>query len=228
MGFPILSTLPNLKTLGEAPPCLRHHFFLLPTFYCCGEIGLIGIKFLILLFLSKRSFGAPICRINDILVPVYDNALLLVDKPLGWSSFDVVKKLRNFLGVRKIGHAGTLDPLASGLLLIGTGCKTKALTALQEVEKWYRGDILLGKTTLSFDLETPLLDGNQEALAQCNKTMIAAAAASFLGKTMQQPPAYSAIKVKGVAAYLKARQGKATNLTPRPVSYTHLTLPTKA
>ena len=136
----------------------------------------------------------------------------------------MVKKLRNLLGVRKIGHAGTLDPLASGLLLIGTGSKTKALTALQGVDKWYKGDILLGKTTLSYDLETPLLDGNQGALAQCNKTMIAAAAASFLGNTMQQPPAYSAIKVKGVAAYRKARQGKATNLAPRPITLHRFTI----
>lgn len=137
---------------------------------------------------------------------------LLVDKPLNWTSFDVVNKLRwnlkKKLGVKniKVGHAGTLDPLATGLLIICTGKNTKTIDQLIGQDKTYTGTFLLGKTTPSFDLET---DYNQAfPIEHITDELIENVRISFLGETDQTPPIFSAKQVDGKRAYDLARAGK--------------------
>lgn len=141
--------------------------------------------------------------------------LLLVDKPHGWTSFDVVKKLRNALKVKKIGHAGTLDPLATGLLLIGAGKMTKNLHELQGLDKSYEGIIGLGKTTPSYDLETEF--ENETETRHITNDMIDEVRRKFIGEQVQFPPAHSAIKVDGVRAYKKARNKEEVKLKGRTI-----------
>jgi len=145
-----------------------------------------------------------------------EGRLLLIDKPIGWTSFDVVKKLRNTLKVKKIGHAGTLDPLATGLLMIGVGKYTKKLNELQGLDKSYSGIIEIGKTTPSYDLETEFdSETNWEHL---DKSDILEARLKFIGSIAQIPPAHSALKVDGERAYKKARKNKEVKLEPRQVT----------
>lgn len=139
----------------------------------------------------------------------------MIDKPLTWTSFDVVKKLRYALKVKKIGHAGTLDPLATGLLLIGTGKFTKKLNELQGLDKVYEGVITIGKTTPSYDLETEF-DSIKDASHVTEEELINAAA-KLTGSISQIPPAHSAVKVNGERAYKKARKNEAVKLDPRQV-----------
>lgn len=151
-----------------------------------------------------------------------EGALLLVDKPLHWTSFDVVNKLRWRLkkGFQqkkfKVGHAGTLDPLATGLLVICTGKSTKLSQQLSAEEKSYTGTFLLGKTTPSYDLETEF---NQTFDTHSITTEeIIATAASFAGKQMQTPPIFSAKKVDGKRAYTAARKGKEIKLEEKEIN----------
>jgi tRNA pseudouridine55 synthase len=132
--------------------------------------------------------------------------VLLLDKPLTWTSFDVVRKVKNTLRPRKIGHAGTLDPLATGLLILCTGKKTKEIDQIQAQEKEYEGTFRLGQTTPSFDLETPV--DSEQPYAHLTEEEIRAAAATFLGKIEQTPPLFSAVKVDGQRAYELARKGE--------------------
>ncbi|WP_369810677.1 tRNA pseudouridine(55) synthase TruB [Hymenobacter cheonanensis] len=132
--------------------------------------------------------------------------VLLLDKPLTWTSFDVVRKVKNTLRPRKIGHAGTLDPLATGLLILCTGKKTKDIDQIQAQEKEYEGTFRLGQTTPSFDLETPV--DREQPYAHLTAEEIRAAAATFLGKIEQTPPLFSAVKVDGQRAYELARKGE--------------------
>jgi len=132
--------------------------------------------------------------------------VLLLDKPLTWTSFDVVRKVKNTLRPRKIGHAGTLDPLATGLLILCTGKKTKDIDQIQAQEKEYEGTFRLGQTTPSFDLETPV--DAEQPYAHLTDEEIWAAAATFLGKIEQTPPLFSAVKVDGQRAYELARKGE--------------------
>lgn len=148
-----------------------------------------------------------------------EGRLLLINKPLTWTSFDVVKKLRNTLRVKKIGHAGTLDPLATGLLLIGTGKYTKKLNELQGLDKTYSGVIEIGKTTPSYDLETEYDSENpwdHVSVDQLDQTRL-----KFVGPISQIPPAHSAVKVGGERAYKKARKNKEVRLEPRNVTIHH-------
>lgn len=147
--------------------------------------------------------------------------LLLVNKPLEWTSFQVVNKirhaLRKALGVKKIkvGHAGTLDPLATGLLIICTGKFTKKLGDLQGLTKEYTGTVTLGGTTPSFDLESEV-----DAIFPTDhitETELQSTAEQFLGDSEQMPPIFSAIKVNGQPVYKKARAGKTVELKPRPI-----------
>jgi tRNA pseudouridine55 synthase len=138
--------------------------------------------------------------------------ILLVDKPFGWTSFDVVNKLRwnikQSLGVKKIkvGHAGTLDPLATGLLIICTGKNTKKIDSFIVEDKTYTGTFLLGKTTPSYDLETEF---NQEfPIAHISEDELESVRKSFLGEQDQIPPIFSAKQVDGQRAYDLARAGK--------------------
>lgn len=145
-----------------------------------------------------------------------EGSTIIIDKPLNWTSFDVVNKIRwnlkQALGVKKIkvGHAGTLDPLATGVLVICIGKHTKLIDELQAGIKTYTGKILIGKTTPSYDLET---EYNQEfPTDHINYELIEAARLSFLGEQQQVPPIFSAKQVDGKRAYDLARAGKEVEL----------------
>lgn len=144
-----------------------------------------------------------------------EGTMLLVNKPLGWTSFDVVKKLRSTFKIDKIGHAGTLDPLATGLLIVCTGKQTKTIAEYQNLDKVYTGQLVLGKTTPSIDLETPF-DSNRP-YEHITETDIKLQTTKFLGLITQVPPAYSAVKIQGVRAYKKVRKGQEPTLQPRQV-----------
>ncbi len=141
--------------------------------------------------------------------------LLLINKPLGWTSFDAVNKLRYKLKIKKIGHAGTLDPLATGLLVICTGKMTKRIEEFMGLEKEYTGTFVIGQTTPSYDLETEVSDAKD--ISAITKNSILDATKTLTGKISQLPPAHSAIKVGGKRAYKFARQGKDVELKPRDV-----------
>ena len=153
-----------------------------------------------------------------------DGQVLLIDKPLNWTSFQVVNKLRweirnrfNFKKI-KVGHAGTLDPLASGLLVICTGKMTKSITDFQGQEKEYTGIIRLGSTTPSYDLETEI---NQKFPTEhLNHEMIYDAVNNFIGEIEQYPPIFSALKKDGKRLYEFARSGTSVNIEPRKVAIT--------
>lgn len=150
-----------------------------------------------------------------------EGALLLVDKPKGWTSFDVVNKvrwlLRKKLGVKKIkvGHSGTLDPMATGLLLVCTGKWTKKLNELQGLGKAYTGTITLGGETPSYDAETDVI--NEKTVAQFDLGDVEKAIERFVGEIDQVPPVYSAIKIDGKRLYKSARAGKEVKPEPRKV-----------
>ena len=141
--------------------------------------------------------------------------VLLINKPYEWTSFDVVNKLRKILKIKKIGHAGTLDPLATGLLIICVGKMTKRIDEYMGWEKEYTGKFNLGQTTPSFDLETEVSE--MKDISHLTESMIRNIPVQFLGKIKQTPPVHSAIKVGGKRAYEFARQGKELELQQRDV-----------
>lgn len=147
---------------------------------------------------------------------VAPDRLILINKPLRWTSFDVVQKLRNILKIKKIGHAGTLDPLATGLLIICTGKMTKQIDTYQGQEKEYTGSFIIGKSTPSYDLETEITETGDPFSVTAEK--IYDAARSFVGVIQQIPPMHSAIKVNGKRAYEIARKGKEAELKSREVT----------
>ena len=145
-----------------------------------------------------------------------EGRVLLMDKPLEWTSFDVVKKIRILTGVSKVGHAGTLDPLATGLLIVCTGKFTKKINEYMAAEKEYTGSITLGATTPTFDLESePVFQASTEGLTA---EIINAATTPFTGEIFQVPPAHSAIKKGGTPAYVLARKGKEVKMEPRKIT----------
>ena len=153
---------------------------------------------------------------------------ILVDKPLGWTSFDVVNKLRwnlrQRLGVKKlkVGHAGTLDPLATGLLVICIGKHTKNIEGFVADSKTYTGTILLGKTTASYDLESPY---NEEfPIDHIDAPLLEQVRASFEGKQQQVPPIFSAKQVDGKRAYDLARAGLEVVLKPNDIEIFSMTI----
>jgi tRNA pseudouridine55 synthase len=141
--------------------------------------------------------------------------ILLINKPIGWTSFDVVNKLRYKLKIKKVGHAGTLDPLATGLLIVCTGKMTKRINEYQAMEKEYAGDLVLGQTTPSHDLETEV--SGKTDVAHLTGEKIRATARKFVGAIQQVPPLHSAIKIEGKRAYEFARKGKEKKLEAREV-----------
>lgn len=147
-----------------------------------------------------------------------EGSVLLIDKPKTWTSFDVVNKIRYTGKFKKVGHAGTLDPLATGLLILCTGKKTKVIEQYQAQEKEYTGTILIGKTTPSFDLETEF--DNTFPTEHISSEDIETAVLQFIGEIDQIPPVFSAIKVKGKRAYESAREGKTVELKSRKVTIT--------
>ena len=150
-----------------------------------------------------------------------DGNVLLINKPLKWTSFQVVNKIRWLIkkqyGIKKIkvGHAGTLDPLAEGLLIVCTGKMTKRIIEFQNLNKTYTGKFYLGASTPSFDLETEISE--KKPIDHLNDDIIQQAATEFKGKILQTPPIYSAIKHKGKKLYEFARKGEAVTIKSREV-----------
>ena len=145
----------------------------------------------------------------------FNDSVLLIDKPLTWTSFDVVNKIRYAGKFKKVGHAGTLDPLATGLLILCSGKKTKEIETYQAQVKEYTGVFTVGKTTPSFDLETEV--DQEYPIEHIGSELIEKARISFLGKISQIPPVFSAIKVNGKRAYESARKGKDLELKAREI-----------
>jgi tRNA pseudouridine55 synthase len=145
--------------------------------------------------------------------PKPDPALLiLIDKPLEWTSFDVVNKLRRACKFKKIGHAGTLDPLATGLLILCSGKKTKEIDQYQAQEKEYTGTLVLGRTTPSVDLETEF-DAEFDT-SNITPEQVQDAVGQLTGEIQQIPPIYSAVRVNGERLYEKARRGETLDRVP--------------
>ena len=138
--------------------------------------------------------------------PVDEGSILLVDKPLQWTSFDVVHKVRLVLGIPKVGHAGTLDPRATGLLIVCTGRQTKRVQEFADLEKEYTGTLQLGIRTPSFDMETAIT--KHADFSDVTREKLESAVSGFLGKQLQLPPMFSAVKVHGKPLYKYARKGK--------------------
>ena len=149
-----------------------------------------------------------------------EGQLLLVNKPYNWTSFDVIGKIRNsFKPLKlKVGHAGTLDPLATGLLIICTGKMTKQIDTFQAQEKEYTGTMILGATTPSYDMETET--EQQFDVSHITDEQIKDACKQFIGDIGQYPPAHSAIKIDGERLYQKARRGEEVELRLRNVTIT--------
>ena len=141
---------------------------------------------------------------------------MLIDKPLDWTSFDVVRKIRNTVKIKKVGHAGTLDPLATGLLIVCTGKFTKKINEYMAQEKEYTGSITLGASTPTYDLESE--PGNLKSLEGITEEMIRETTKQFTGDILQTPPIHSAIKQKGKPVYLLARKGIDVVLEPRKIT----------
>lgn len=154
--------------------------------------------------------------------PYLNGQVLLIDKPLGWSSFQVVNKLRWLIRKQykikkiKVGHAGTLDPLATGLLIICTGKETKNINTYQAQEKEYTGTITLGATTPSYDLETEI--DQTFSTDQLTPELLRKTTVQFTGEIQQKPPIFSAIKKDGKRLYELARAGETTEIKSREVT----------
>jgi tRNA pseudouridine55 synthase len=157
-----------------------------------------------------------------------EGAILYIDKPLTWTSFDVVNKIRKslkyHLGIKKIkvGHAGTLDPLATGLVIICTGKATKQIMQFQDMDKAYTAQIRLGATTPSFDLETEV--DKTYPWEHIGREQIEKALLGFEGEQEQMPPIFSAKSVDGKRAYAMARKGKTVELKKHPIHISSLKL----
>lgn len=161
---------------------------------------------------------------NPKLQEYIDGKLLLINKPYRWTSFDVVGKLRNaFKPLKlKVGHAGTLDPLATGLLIICTGKMTKQIDSFQAQEKEYTGTFTIGATTPTYDLESEV-DQTFET-AHITEQLLRDTCQQFIGDIQQYPPAHSAVKVDGERLYEKARRGEEVELRLRNVTITEFEL----
>ena len=158
----------------------------------------------------------PQVQVSDEVKATFEaGKVLLIDKPLHWTSFDAVRKIRNSIRIKKVGHAGTLDPLATGLLIICTGKFTKKINEYMAQEKEYTGSFTLGAVTPTFDKES---DPEQlKDISGLTHEQIYQATAKFTGQIQQVPPIYSAIKKQGTALYELARRGEAVEPEPRPV-----------
>ena len=145
-----------------------------------------------------------------------EGKVLLFDKPLRWTSFDLVRKVRSLINIPKVGHAGTLDPLATGLLIVCTGKFTKKINEYMGMEKEYTGTITLGSTTPTFDLES--IPENIKSVEHLTTEQIHHATKDFIGDILQMPPQHSAIKKDGKRLYVSARQGIEVKVDARPVT----------
>ena len=151
--------------------------------------------------------------------PVPPDGLVIVDKPGGWTSHDVVGKMRRLVGTRRVGHAGTLDPMATGVLVLGVERATRLLGHLALTRKEYEATIRLGQRTITDDAEGEVTEqAGPEAVAAVAEAGIAAGIAALSGEIMQVPSAVSAIKVDGVRSYARVRSGDEVKLAPRPIT----------
>lgn len=139
--------------------------------------------------------------------------VLLIDKPFKWTSFDIIRKVRDLTKIKKVGHAGTLDPLATGLLIVCTGKFTKRINEFMAQEKEYTGTITLGAVTATFDVESE--PENLQPYAHIGEAAIREMTARFTGDILQVPPMHSAIKKDGKRLYEMARRGEHIELEPR-------------
>jgi len=154
--------------------------------------------------------------IPDALVPFLEGKVLLMDKPLTWTSFKMIRRVRGLTYIAKVGHAGTLDPLATGLLIICTGKATKQINDYMGMDKEYIGTLVLGATTATFDLESE--PENFKSINHLTVEQIYTATKQFVGEILQIPPQHSAIKKDGVRLYETARQGIEVKVDPRKVT----------
>jgi len=145
-----------------------------------------------------------------------EGMVLLLDKPSRWTSFDVVKKVRSVMGVRKVGHAGTLDPMATGLLILCTGRRTREVQSFMGMDKEYEAELTLGSRTPSFDADTPVRE--HLGIAGITEAKVREVLESFVGTQEQMPPMWSALKVNGQRLYALARRGETIERTPRTVT----------
>ncbi len=150
------------------------------------------------------------------LTPFLEGKVLLIDKPLQWTSFDMVKKVRWLTKIMKVGHAGTLDPLATGLLIICTGKYTKQINDYMGMTKEYTGSLVLGATTASYDLEQE--PENFKSIDAITALQILETTNQFIGTIFQMPPQHSAIKKDGKRLYESARQGIEVKVDPRQIT----------
>ena len=166
--------------------------------------------------IEAREEKKPFVKLPDeIKSPFELGKVLLIDKPLHWTSFDAVRKIRSAIQIKKVGHAGTLDPLATGLLIICTGKFTKNINEYMAQEKEYIGSFTLGAVTPTFDLEsTP---EQIKDISAISSDLIHLATKKFIGEIQQLPPIYSAIKKKGTPLYELARRGEEVELQPRTI-----------
>jgi tRNA pseudouridine55 synthase len=145
-----------------------------------------------------------------------EGKVILLNKPLHWTSFDAVRKIRNLIKIKKVGHAGTLDPLATGLLIICTGKFTKKINEYQAQEKEYTGSFTLGAVTPTYDLESE--PENFKSYDLVTKELLNETTKKFTGEIDQTPPIHSAVKQQGKPVYLAARKGHDVKLEPRKVT----------
>ena len=148
--------------------------------------------------------------------------IININKPTGWTSFDVVKKVRGILKEKKVGHAGTLDPFAEGVLVLGTGPDTKKLTNIATAKKTYRANLNLGKATDTLDLDGKI--SAEAVVPELTKETIASVLASFVGTQEQIPPMYSAKHVNGQRLYKLARKNKTIERDPVMISIDQISL----
>jgi tRNA pseudouridine55 synthase len=162
-----------------------------------------------------------ICGVNE--ENIFEQGqVILIDKPFEWTSFDVVRKIRYLTRTKKVGHAGTLDPLATGLLIVCTGKFTKKINEYMAQEKEYTGTITLGATTPTYDLESE--PANFQPIESVTEEKIIAETKNFTGAIYQIPPIHSAIKKEGKRVYELARKGIDVKLEPRPVTISEFTI----
>ena len=147
-------------------------------------------------------------------MPSGPEGLLLLDKPKGMTSHDVVDVVRRSLGARKVGHAGTLDPMATGLLLVGAGRATRLLRFFGDLPKTYEGTARLGVETDTLDADGTVV---RSSVVEVSREEVEAAVAGLVGESMQRPPAYSAVKVGGRKLYESARAGETVEAAPRSI-----------
>ncbi len=164
------------------------------------------------MFLEKNSldnFSEWLTSLND------SGGFCLIDKDIDWTSFDVCGKIRGITHIKKVGHAGTLDPFATGLLIVAVGKTTKRISEFQDLDKTYKGTIKIGATTITYDREAE--EENLTDFSSINPEDILEMRKQFLGKILQTPPIFSAKKVKGKPLYMYARRNQEVEIKPAEV-----------